>query len=382
MKVFLLLVLILGCSHVVTVEKFTLVKCGYLLETENGTWSKDQTLLLEDGIIFERNPKIIPAAATIVDYSDKYIIPGLIDAHTHVFLEDPTMGDDFSKGLLSFIKNTTDEERMEIGKKRLLSLQHSGFTSVRDLGNQGQVDVLNLKVKGSRLYSSGPGFSPRWGQFPPGTPEEILRKEYLNMNQDPPVIFPYPLIKLYADEEPNTTITDLNLLRKWVDWAHKHSLKVAAHAILKKGISAALLANVDTIEHGTEATPGQLKGMAERNIILVPTYSCKLIKSSGNLNVETAFGSDNYFSREKEGIVFGEATLEMLIAFQKCGLSGGEILRMATISAAKTLGMEKKIGQLNRGAFADFIVMNKNPEKDLNELKFPVAIFQNGMKVR
>lgn len=404
MKFFFIILLLFSCSTVPTNHsKFTVVKCGFVFDSKNGEWIKDQTLLISNGIISEINPKSIPSGALILDYSKQFVIPGLIDAHTHVFLDDPTYTKDFSQGLLEFVQKTNDQQRTELGRARLKSLLQSGFTSVRDLGNNGDVAVSKV-TDGSRIYSSGDGFSPQYGQFPQGTAEKIIWKEYRPLTKLPED-FPYDLVKVYADEEPNYSFAEQKTLNHIVHEAHKRKLKVAAHGILKSGIEIAINANVDSLEHGSEITDDQLRMLAKKDIILVPTYAdvllslsvlkqykipqtsevvsrnCTNIQKAHSLKVPLAFGSDNYFSFEKEGLSFGQATLEILLAYGKCGLSAREVLKASTFEAARTMGKEKVVGQIIAGAHADFIVFKNSPTETLNELKNPHAVFKDGIKV-
>ena len=389
----------------VTGKKSTVaIHCGHLFDSEKGIWLKRQTLLIQDGVIKALNPVVLPHGTKEIDYSQEYILPGLVDAHTHVFLEDLTYTGDFAKGLRDFMETHSDQKRLELGERRLSSLLKSGITSVRDLGNQGDVKLSAVSKKGARLFSSGPGFSPRDGQLPKGTPDELLRKEYRNLSDDLPQDFPYDLVKVYADEDPNPNVARVEDVRKWITWAHKKNLKVAGHAILQPGIEVAIDAGVDSLEHGTHITRQQLLAMKKKEMLFVPTFADSLLlqpslksllknhtkevvsKTCSNLRlakeagVEIAFGSDNYFTMDEFGISFGEGTLRILLGYRNCGFSGNEIIRAATYSAAKTMGKEKLVGSLREGAFADFIVLSKDPSEHIGILETPSAVYLNGIR--
>ncbi len=404
--IFLLVPIFVSCSHDRKQETLVAIKCGNLFDAQNGVWKKNQLLLVQKGIIQEVRHSVIPSEAEIVDYSDYYIIPGLIDAHSHVFLNDSTRGKDFLQGPLQFIINTPEKERHALGIRRLKSLLKSGFTSVRDLGYQGNNESFILSNFGSRFYSSGSGWTPRYGQFLPQTSEEIIRHEYKLLIEPFPESYSHTLLKIYADEEPNPTITDVQVLKNWVSWAHQRSLKVSAHAMYQQSIQNAIDVGVNSIEHGNEITPLQLELMASKKIIFVPTYTtslfllpklrkwktdymqtisevvCKNLKAAREKKVELAFGSDNYYSLEDEGFPFGRSTLEILLAYRNCGLSPKEILKASTYTAARSMGKENEVGQLKAGAFADFIVLKKNPETDLEVLRRPKAIYQDGKRIQ
>ncbi len=372
------------------------MKCGYLLDSTNMTWLKDQTILIRDGKIVELNPLRIPPGTRKLDYSSHYIIPGLIDAHSHVFLNDPTMGQDFSKGLLEFLNKTSKEERIKLGKKRLNSLAWSGFTTVRDLGNMGTIRREELPKSGANIYTSGAGFTPDAGQFPAGTKDSF--GEYLPLKGNFPSEYSFDLVKIYADEEPNPIIADQKIFSEWVKAARAKGLKVSAHAILRKGIKVAIAGNVDTIEHGTEIKASDLHEMKKKGIIFVPTYAevlfkkpefklnaektCHNIRTASRMGVKIAFGSDNYFSLEEKKISFGEGTLDILLAYRRCGLTPMEILKIATSNASETISSSSMAGKISIGSSGDFIVLKENPGVNLEELKRPIAVYLRGQKIR
>ncbi len=405
MKFFLIFFLILSCSHLTEKDgEDILVKCGHLLDPVNMSWLKDQSILIRNGRVVEINPQSIPSGTRKLDYSDNYIIPGLVDAHSHVFLNDPTMGRDFSEGLLKFTKTNSKKERLKLGEDRLNSLAWSGFTTVRDLGNMGAIRRDELPKSGARIYSSGPGFTPGNGQFPPGAIDGA--GEYLPLKGQFPETFSFDLVKLYADEEPNPVIADKKTFTAWVKAARARNLKVSAHGILREGIKVAIAGNADTIEHGTEISASMLHEMKKKGIIFVPTYAeilfnrpelkkyktsyvdevtlktCHNIRTASRMKVKLAFGSDNYFSLENDKISFGEGTLEILLSYRNCGLSPMEILRIATSGASETFSNDNTIGKITPGGFADFIVLTGNPGVHLDELKKPLAVYMLGKKIR
>ena len=405
MKFILILILLLSCSHLPDKgSEDLLIRCGHLLDPVNMTWLKNQSVLIRNGKVFEINPPVIPPGTRKLDYSEYFVIPGLVDAHTHVFLNDPTMGRDFSEGLLKFIKTTSRKERLKLGEARLNSLAWSGFTTVRDLGNMGSIKPEEFPQSGAKIYSSGPGFTPAEGQFPPGSKDET--GEYLPLKGTFPEGFSFDLVKLYADEEPNPVIADQKTFTSWVKAARDKKLKVSAHAILQDGIKVAIAGNADSIEHGTEISPSMLHAMKKKGIIFVPTYAevlflksalkkfrtsyvdevtmktCHNIRTASRMRVKLAFGSDNYFSLEDENISFGEGTLEVLLSYRNCGLSPMEILKIATSGAAETISSNNFIGRITPGSSGDFIVLKGNPAENLEELKRPAAVYLQGRKIR
>lgn len=405
MKFLLLLSAILACTHMKDPQsEYLAVKCGHVFDPVSLSWYDHQTLLIKAGKIVEWNPVVLPAGTRKIYYDNRYVIPGLIDAHTHVFLEDPTMGSDFSRGLLTFIMKTDKPARLKIGEKRLRALLHAGFTTVRDLGNSANFTHSEFPRTGPRIFTSGPAFAPEHGQLPPGNGEGA--KEYLSLTGNFPQEFGFDLVKLYADEEPNKKIASQKIFSAWVKAAHERNLPVASHAIFSRAIKVAIGAGTDTLEHGSEVSVADLRAMKKKHIIFVPTNAeilflrpellkykvhdtemvtsrnCRNIRSAKKTGVKVAFGSDNYFSLENDGLDFGRATLEILLSYRDCGMTPAEILRAATATAGETMGARTSAGFLSTGSPADFIVLEKNPLEDLTILRSPAAIFYEGKQVR
>lgn len=374
-----------------------------------GIWVNSQVLHEKNGKIIRMNPKTLPPKAEVHDFKTSYCLPGLIDSHTHLFISDLSYSKDFTKGSAEFIKATSLADRKKLGLERAHSLLRHGFTSLRDLGNDGGIDVRNLESEVTpHLFSSGKGFAPLLGQLPTGTPDKILQQEYGILAGGPEEKlknFEFDLLKLYADEDPNPTVTDVKLLKAWVEYGKKKGLKVAVHGIFRASIENALQTDADTLEHGNEITTDQLKRLKKKKMIFVPSNSnallidqatsmnligvkeqfdqyCRNVKEAAKEGVEIAFGSDNYFSLEKQNVSFGEMTLKALIRSSNCGLSPAGVLRSATYTAAKTMAKENDLGILKEGATLDMVVLERDPLRNLNELLTPKKVFKSGFEVK
>lgn len=383
--------------------------CGKLFDPIKGLWVNSQVLHERGGTIVGINPKKLPQPAEVHDFKNSFCLPGLIDSHTHLFISDLSYSKDFARGSAEFIRTTSSADRKKLGLDRAYSLLRLGFTAVRDLGNDGGLDIRKLENERTpHLYSSGKGFAPEIGQLPSGTNPKILKQEYDLLTGSPDVRlknFQFDLLKLYADEDPNPAVTDAKLLKEWVSYARKKDLRVAVHAIFKTSIDNTLQTEADTLEHGNEITTEQLKKLKKKKMIFVPSNAnallidqapllklpgvkeqfeqyCNNVKAASKLGVEIAFGSDNYFSLEKQNISFGEATIKALIRSSQCGLTPAQVIRSATITAAKTVGKENVLGVLKEGASLDLIVLERDPLGNLNELLTPKKVYKSGFEVK
>jgi len=327
-----------------------------------------------------------------------YLVPGLIDLHTHLLLHayDETSWDD------QVLKESLELRTIRATKQALDTLQ-AGFTTVRELGTEGAgfADVALRDairkgiVEGPTILAAtraivatgcyGPaGFDPRFA-MPKGAQEadgaDGVRKavrEQLAAGAD--------WIKVYADYrraggEPATATFSLEELKAAVDEARSAGKPVAAHAATDEGIRRAVQAGVTTIEHGTDASEGTLKLMQERGTVLVPTLAAAeaiaryagwkegdpeparlahakaTVRKARELGVLIACGSDaGVFAHGRNA-----REIELLAA---CGMSPAEALRAATSVAARVLGREKDLGRIEKGCTADLVALAGDPLKD------------------
>ena len=394
----LLILFILSFSFNLKAQVF---KVGYLFDSQNARWIKDQVLVVKDGIIVEMNPREFDSDLSVIDLSGQWVIPGLIDSHTHLFLNDETFSYDFSVGLKKWV-NKDKDVKMALAFKRARQMKEAGFILARDLGNQGQVGEDDISsIKDILVVSSGAGFAPQLGQLPPNSPKE-LSIEYRKLS-DGLAKHPYPIVKLFADEEPNHQFAKLEDLKTFTTIAHQQNKLVAVHAILEKGIELALASGADTLEHGSFMTEDQLLKLASTSMIFVPTnyqtlflnpkrktyfhedsakdfkHNCSNIRKAHRLGIPIAFGSDHYFDFPNEH--FGENLIEILIGLKKCGLTNNELLKLATFNSAHTQNVYR-VGKLAPGYLAHFNVYKKSPALDLMNLLKIEMIYRDGKLVQ
>lgn len=376
-------------------------KIGYLFDSQKAEWLKDQVLVVKDGVIVDRNPVTFDKNLEVIDLSKKWVLPSLIDAHSHLFLLDSTFSLNFSEGLKSWV-NKSKNEKMKLAQRRARQMLEAGFSLARDLGNQGQMNLNDFqKIQDIKVVSSGAGFAPLYGQLPPSSSKE-LAIEYRQITQGYQD-HPYPLVKLYADEEPNHNYSSLDDLKKMTTKAHQDNKLVAVHAILEKGIELALASGADTLEHGTFMTAEQLKKLAATTMILVPTNAqflflnpkrktyyhedalkdfkrtCHNVRDSHRMGIPVAFGSDHYF--DFPGEHYGQNLIEILQSFKRCGFTNNELLKMITFTAAHTQN-QYRVGKLDIGYLADFNVYEKSPAIDLNNLYKIHSLYRDGKLVK
>jgi imidazolonepropionase-like amidohydrolase len=388
------------------------IRSARLLDVKRGALVADAVVIIDGERITAAGARLpIPEGARVIELPGMTLLPGLIDAHTHLLASTEEDGK-YETMLLMKSQAYRALEGAANAKRTLLA----GFTTVRDVENEGAgyADVA-LRDAIDRALVDGPrmqvatrgiamigqympfGISPDLPEFPRGAQmisgvEEARRavREQLGNGAD--------LIKVYADWTYPTLTPDE--LRAIVEEAHKAGRRVAAHATTVDAIRNAIDAGVDSIEHGDGADRATLELMKQKGVWLVPTFAA-LLAQLEKVPDEHRKGLSDYIARKREMLrtarevgvkvaigydpsgphAHGRNARE-IVALSSAGFTNGELLRAATIGGAELLAWQERVGSLESGKLADIIAVAGDPLADLTLLERVAFVMKGGAVVR
>jgi len=400
-------------------QPVVLVRAGDLFDSEAGRMVGPRDILIRGERVVEVGRDLTaPEGATVIDMTRCSVVPGLIDAHTHLLLEQRN-GEGLSDVAARDQGVQGDVYRALGGARRARDYLEAGFTAVRDLGNSGQFLDLQLErgindglTAGPRVYGSGPGLAPAGGQLEPQPtdPHHLIAGEYRIINgaddaraavRDA-VARGADVIKMYPEATPQRTRLSVDEMAAIVAEAKRLGVPVAAHATSDAAIREAVEAGVTSIEHGYDISDETLRLMAAKGVWLVPTdpsldMAMEFTRSwpqqppreeidrhlqaardrlmrAHRLGVKIAMGSDLYFPYGPGRGVGSRATLD---GYVEAGLTPSQALQSATWEAGRLLG-DDGLGVLRARSWADLVAVEGDPAANLSPLRNPRLVMKGG----
>jgi imidazolonepropionase-like amidohydrolase len=413
----LLATLSVASLHAQSVERRVLVRAGRLIDVASDGAKSDQGILITGDRITRVGPynEIAAAAsgAERVDLSRYTVLPGFIDAHTHVFLD----GGEYATQLL---KQSIPYRTIEAVTAARAALDY-GFTTIRDLETEGamyaDVDVKTAIdrgiIPGPRMLVATRALAPT-GMYPltgyswelemPAGAQLVDGADNLRRAVREQVKFGADWIKVYADRD--AYIGDDGRLHSWPNWtdeefraiveeARRLGKPVAAHARGIEGIESALNAGVQSIEHGDGLTPELIGRMIKQHVYWCPTIYVGMRPQPGAPPLRAksaeikraAFGEALKrgmteliaFGTDAGGFAWSENPAQEFGFYARYGMTPMQSIRTGTISAAKLLGRDRDLGTIVVGKLADLVAVEGDPLADVGALTKVKWIMKGGV---
>jgi imidazolonepropionase-like amidohydrolase len=378
------------------------IRFGKLVDGQGKVWDNAIVVVRGDRIVtVGTDASQIPAGIEVIDLRRYTGIPGLIDVHTHMtYYWDQSPG---SRPWQQQGSGRAPAVTVFLAQENARKCLEAGITSVRDLGSSDYNDIsmrtlINRGAMiGPRMFVAGYGLSVTRAPARPGFtspnggtadgPAEVMRVVRQQIAAGADVIKMYGSTGSDQDVSGFETFT-LEEMKAAVEVAHQYGKRVAIHSYGPDGARNAVLAGADSVEHAVDMDDATLAEMARRGTFYVPTIdhnryyvdnreafgygpevadrlndfirrNLETARRAHQKGVKFAMGSDAVFT------MFGQNTRELAMLVQ-AGLTPLEALATATTNAAALLGMEKSLGAVAPGYFADIVAVEGDPTKDIN----------------
>ena len=414
------LFLFLSISHFINAD--TLLHVGNLLDTNDGKVAKAVTIKIKGNKITEitKGYAMPTQNDEVVNLKQSYVLPGFMDMHVHLAQE--------------YVPKAVRQSKIEPEYRALFAANAAsktlmaGFTSVRNVGDGG-METISLReainqglVIGPRIFTSGKTIATTGGHgdptngmpkdnYAPPTPEEgvidspeeaikAVRQRYKDGTDGIKITATGGVLSVAKSGE-NPQFTDAELIAI-VSTANDYGLWTAAHAHGKEGMKRAVLAGINSIEHGTYMDQEIMDLMKARGTYYVPTIMAgdwvaekakipnffpalvepkaekigpqitSTFAQAYKAGVKIAFGTDSGVSAHGDN-------WQEFILMTNAGMSNEDALKSATIETAKLLRVEDQLGQIKPGMFADIIAFQKNPIEDISIVKNVSFVMKDGV---
>jgi imidazolonepropionase-like amidohydrolase len=397
------------------------IRCGALFDGKSDRLQQNVVISIEGERIKAIGAAPTNSAAQVIDLSDQTCLPGMVESHTHVFLQGDRKPGQYDAQLLkqsvayrAIEATTAAHAALDWGYTTIRDLETEGAgyadVDVRDAINRGLVWGPRMQVVGRAMDVTGayplqPAYA--WDVTVPIGVQTVDGVEGARKAVREQLSHGTDWVKVYADRgghiqdgvnETTPTFT-IDELRAIVDEAHREHHRVAAHATGRLGVHDAVEAGVDSVEHGNYISPEDMKTIVAKGIWFVPTPYVAIYDSEWRAqregtqprespglkieeetfrralqaNVKIAFGTD------VGAFEWDMSPARQLATMVKWGMTSAQALQSTTVRGAELMGMQKDIGTLEPGKLADIIAVKGNPLSDISVMQKTTFVMKGGV---
>ena len=399
--------------------KPVVLHAAHLLDVANARLISPGEILVEGDRIREAGPHVThPDGAQVLDLGDTTLMPGLIDAHTHLFLHP-------GNEAFQTVEETVPQRTLIAAAAAKADLM-AGFTAERDMGTEGagcaDVAVRNAinsgLIPGPRMRVSCNAIDINGGHEDTSglNPEEHLLSNADRANTGDELVAVMreqhkqgaDFTKIYEsgrDHEENGELaspfqyTEAQLAAAVAE-AHRTGSRIGVHCTAEPGAGFAVAAGVVSIDHGYQLSPDTMRSMRDKQVYAVPTFQISEYfadhaaspAAEARERLLIAYHADQFKKQLAAGVPFAVGSdvgpfphgtqaheYELMVHF---GMSAADTLKAGLIHGAKLLGWENEIGQLKAGFYADLIAVPGNPLENISVLTHPVFVMKGGAVMR
>jgi imidazolonepropionase-like amidohydrolase len=394
----------------------TAIRAGHLFDSKAGRMIAQQVVIVSGERITEVGPEgqvKIPAGARIIDLRQATVLPGLIDAHTHMFDQRGPKGTT-EVSMLIAVSNVQADLRAGFTAARDMSTHGNGYgdIAIRDAIRQGRIDGPRYQVSTLGIVWSDKPKNPAAPDNPLASTvvrsEEDARaavREQIAHGADWIKLFPTGAYSFTATGKDQYVVTyPLPVLRALIDETHRLGKKAGCHVYGGDGERNAIVAGCDTIEHGFGLDREQLNMMVAKGLAYDPTivrYTEPLMGDNDAKNTGGKYRIVPIFERAlrtaaatpglkimmgsgADGSTFAHGTqgLEFEALVKSAGLTPARAIQAGTIINAEVLGWQNEIGSIEKGKYADIIAVSGDPLSDITELQRVKFVMKGGKVIR